>query len=173
MLRFDEMINHTNEQVGRLTAFLVIPLVAVVIYEVFARYLFNAPTVWAFEVTTFIYGIHYMVGLGYTLKQQGHVSIDIVEATLPAKTRAILRIIVGFILFLPTVGFLAYGSVRYALNSWQSMERASTSWAPLLAPYKTFMAIGFILLLAQGIAAIVQNWRELRQLSTNSEGDDQ
>ncbi len=171
MLRFDEIIDHTNERVGRITAFLVIPLVAVVIYEVLARYLFNAPTVWAFELTTFIYGIHYMVGLGYTLKQQGHVSIDIVEAKLPTKVRNLLKIIVGFILFIPTVGFLTYGSARYAVNSWQSMERASTSWAPLLAPYKTFMAIGFILLLIQGISTIIQSWRELRQLtSSKSEG---
>ena len=41
-------------------------------------------------------------------------------------------------------------------------ERASSSWAPAVYPYKTIMAIGFILLFLQGVAKLIQDFRALR-----------
>ncbi|MFY9942009.1 MAG: TRAP transporter small permease subunit, partial [Desulfobacterales bacterium] len=59
-------IDTFNKKEGEITSLLVLPLLAVVIYEVFMRYAFNAPTIWGFEVTTFLYGIHFMFGYAYT-----------------------------------------------------------------------------------------------------------
>ncbi len=42
---------------GELTSFLIYPLLIIVVYEVFMRYVFNAPTTWGFEATTFLYGL--------------------------------------------------------------------------------------------------------------------
>jgi len=162
MLIVEKSINSLNEKVGYFTSFLVIPLVVVVAYEVVMRYLFNAPTVWAFEATTFIYGVHYMLGIAYTHKHDGHVAIDVFEARLPQKARTVLRVIVNLILFMPTVGLLSAWSVIYAATSWQNWERASTSWAPPLYPFKTVMAIGFILLFLQGVAKLIADIRALR-----------
>ncbi len=152
-------INNLNENVGKLTSYLALPLIIVVIYEVLMRYLFNAPTIWAFEATTLIYGCHFILGFGYAHKHNGHVSIDIFEARLPNRLRTILRIIVNLVLFLPTVGMLAIWGVIYATTSWQNWELASTSWAPPLYPFKTLMAIGFVLLLLQGIAKLIGDIR--------------
>lgn len=163
MLKLAQGIDALNEYTGRLTAYIILPLVLVVAYEVFARNLFNAPTIWAFEATNFIYGVHFVLGFGYTLRHEGHVAIDVFEARLPARPRAILRLIAGVILFLPTVGLLAYGSVRYARDSWGHLEKASTSWAPALYPYKTLMAVGFVLLLLQGVSRLIHDWQALRQ----------
>ena len=55
-------IDRFIEKQGELTSFFVYPLVFIVIYEVIMRYVFNSPTVWGFEATTFAYGIHYMFG---------------------------------------------------------------------------------------------------------------
>ncbi len=41
------------------------------------RYFFNSPTIWGLELTTFIYGVHFVMGFGYTEKYDGHVSVDI------------------------------------------------------------------------------------------------
>lgn len=162
MLKIAQGIDTLNEYTGRITAFLILPLVLVVAYEVFARYLFNAPTIWAFEATNFIYGVHFMLAFGFTLKHNGHVAIDVFEARLPTRARAMLRLVVGVVVFLPTVGLLAFGSIRYALDSWGHWERASTSWAPALYPYKTLMAIGFVLLFLQGISSLIHDWRTVR-----------
>lgn len=163
MFFIEKSINGLNEKVGYYTAFLVIPLVLVVAYEVFMRYAFNAPTVWVFEATTLLYGTHFMLGIAYTYKHDGHVAIDVFEARLPEKPRTILRLIIGLLLFLPTVGMLSIWSVIYASDSWGNWERASTSWAPPLYPFKTLMAIGFILLFLQGVAKLIQDFRSLKE----------
>jgi len=164
MLMVEKGINGLNERVGIYTSYLAIPLIVVVAYEVVMRYLFNAPTVWAFEATTFIYGVHYMLGIAYTHKHDGHVAIDVFEARLPKKPRTLMRIIVNLVLFMPTIGLLSAWSVIYAADSWQNWERASTSWAPPLYPFKTVMALGFVLLFLQGVAKLSADIRSLRSL---------
>ena len=55
---------HSTSSRAKVSSLLVLPLLLVVIYEVIMRYVFNAPTIWGFEATTFLYGIHYMLGSG-------------------------------------------------------------------------------------------------------------
>ncbi len=52
---------------GRITGWLIIPMVLSLVYEVVARYFFNAPTVWAYDMTSFLYGAFFMLGAAYTL----------------------------------------------------------------------------------------------------------
>jgi TRAP-type mannitol/chloroaromatic compound transport system permease small subunit len=158
----ENSINSLNERVGKLTAYLIMPLFAVVVIEVFMRYLFNAPTIWAFEATTLLYGCHFALGFAYTYKHDGHVAIDVFESRLETRPRTILRIIVSLVLFIPTMGLMAMAGIRYAANSWENWELASSSWAPPLYPFKTIMAIGFVLLLLQGIAKLISDFRSLK-----------
>lgn len=162
MLKLEQALSALNEKIGFLSSFLILPLVGVVGFEVVMRYGFDAPTVWAFEMTTFLYGMHYMLTLGYAHKYDGHVAIDIFEAKLPKKPRALVRIISNLVIFIPTIGLLTIWSVIYASTSWQGWERASSSWAPPVYPYKTIMAIGFLLLFVQGIAKLIHDIRSLR-----------
>lgn len=162
MAAIDQGIDALNDKVGYYTSFLAIPLILVIVYEVVMRYVFNAPTLWAFEMTTFIYGVHFVVGFGYTLKANGHVAVDVFESRLPSRARLVLRIASYAVLFLPTTGILAVGSILYAADSWSVWERNSTSWAPALYPYKTLMACGFVVLVLQGVARLVADVRTLR-----------
>ncbi len=158
-------IDTLNEKVGYYSSFLILPLVAVVGYEVLMRYGFNAPTIWAFELTTFLYGIHFMLSFGYAHKHDGHVAIDIFESRLPPRPRTILRTVVNLAIFMPTVGLLAVWSIIYATSSWKMGELASTSWAPAIYPYKALMAFGFVLFFLQGVSKLIQDIRSLRSHS--------
>ena len=158
-------IDTLNEKVGFYGALLILPLVAVVIYEVFVRYVFRAPTSWGFELTTFLYGINYMLALADALRTNTHVSIDIFESRLAPKNRAILRIITNICLFIPAIGFMAFGSLKYAITSWKIWEHASSSWGPAIYPYKTFMAVGFVLLFLAGISKLLQDIRSLKTIN--------
>jgi TRAP-type mannitol/chloroaromatic compound transport system permease small subunit len=155
-------IDALNEKIGVYGSYLILPLVGVVVYEVFMRYVFDAPTSWGFEMTTFLYGVHFMLALGFAHKHDGHVSIDVFEARLPARMRTKLRIISNLVIFIPTIGLLTIWSIKYAATSWGFWERASSSWAPAVYPYKTLMAIGFVLLFLQGIAKLIQDFCALR-----------
>lgn len=159
-------INRLNSTTGRLVSYLTVPLIIVVVYEVFMRYAFNAPTVWAFEATTLMYGCHFVLGFAYTHQHNGHVAIDVFETKLSPRPRTILRIVINLLFFVPTIGMLSFYAIRYAITSWQMLERASTSWAPPLYPFKTIMAIGFVLLFLQGIAKLIE---DIKSLSNSDE----
>lgn len=162
MFKPEQAIDALNEKIGLTTSLLAVPLVAVVVYEVIMRYCFDAPTTWGFELTTFLYGAHFMLGFAYCHQHDGHVAIDVFEAKLPRKPRTILRLITNLVIFLPVVGLFSIWSVKYAITSWEQLERASSSWAPPIYPWKTVMAIGFVLLLLQGISKLIQDFRSLR-----------
>lgn len=162
MQTISRALDALNEKTGFYSAYLVLPLVAVVVYEVFMRYAFNAPTSWGFEMTTFLYGMHFMLALGDTHRVNGHVQIDIFESRLNPKNRTILRIITNLFLFIPTMGCMMIWSIKYAITSWSMFEHASSSWSPAIYPYKTVMAIGFVLFFLAGVSKLLQDFSTLR-----------
>lgn len=164
MIKLDSAIDNLNEKIGFYAAFLILPLIGVVGWEVMMRYGFNAPTSWAFELTVFIYGVHYSLALAYAHKHNTHVAIDVFESRLSEKSRTILRIITNIVLFMPAIGLLTVYTSQLAFFSWQQWEHASSSWAPAVYPYKTLMAVGFILLLLQGMAKLIQDIRALKEI---------
>lgn len=155
-------INALNETVGFWASFLILPLIGVVAWEVLMRYGFSSPTVWAFEMTAFLYGTHYMLGLGYAYKYDTHVCIDVFTTMMAEKKRATLRLIMHVIFFLPVMGAFAMGAIIYASDSVANLERNSTSWAPSIWPYKIVMAVGFVILTLQGISKVCEDIRTLK-----------
>lgn len=142
---------------GEWTSLLILPLLLVVIYEVMMRYGFNAPTVWGFEATTFLYGIHFMFGVSYTDVTGGHVKVDIFTQNAPKKIQALLGSITTALLFLPVMACLTWYGFDFALASVIDLERNPTSWAPPIYPIKLIMALCLLFLLLQGISNLVKD----------------
>lgn len=142
---------------GELTSLLIIPLLGVVIYEVFMRYGFNSPTIWGFEATAFIYGMHYMFGISYTEAKKGHVQVDIFTSLAPRKVRALLSAMTTLFFFLPVMTCMTIWSGKFAITSVTGRELNSTSWAPPVYPFKVIMAICFLFLLLQGISNLIHD----------------
>ena len=141
---------------------LILPLIFVVLFEVVARKIFQSPTRWAFEVTVWFYGAHFMLGMAYTMLYDRHVRIDIIVLQFPQKVQLWLRIITFVVIFVPFVGALSYAAVKYALHSWSMWEHSWSAWKPPLYPYKTIMPIGLILLFAQGVASFIRDVYKLK-----------
>ena len=114
------------EKQGQLTSFLIIPLALIVLYEVVMRYMFNAPTTWGFEATTFAYGMHYMLGLSYMENAQGHVRVDIFISRLPKKVQAVIMIITYLLIFLPVYVLMTLAAAKFAHTSTVARELNST-----------------------------------------------
>jgi TRAP-type mannitol/chloroaromatic compound transport system permease small subunit len=132
-----------------------------VLFEVIMRYVFNAPTIWGFEATTFLYGIHFMLGLSFMERYGGHVRVDVLTSRLSEKTQAIMGIITYAVIFLPVYFLMTLGAIRFAYVSTASGELNSTSWAPPIWPIKIIMALSFLFLLLQGIATLLKHIRAL------------
>jgi TRAP-type mannitol/chloroaromatic compound transport system permease small subunit len=159
--KISSAIDTFNRKQGEWTSLLIIPLSLIVINEVMMRYVFDAPTIWGFEATTFLYGIHFMLGLAYTDVVDGHVKVDIFTSRAKPRTQAILTIITNLFFFLPVFSLTTIWAWKYAITSTQQLEHNSTSWAPSIWPIKLIMAVGFSFLLIQGISTVIKAINEL------------
>jgi len=150
----------TNKQ-GEITSMLCIPLLAVVVFEVIMRYGFDSPTIWGFEATAFLYGMHYMFGLSYTDVHDGHVRVDIFTSLAPKKVQAAINALTNLVLFLPVMTCLTIYTGKFAYTSTILLEHNSTSWAPPIYPFKIVMAVCFLFLLLQGISNLIKDLHTL------------
>ncbi len=160
--KLSKAIDGYSQKQGEATSLLALPLLVVVLYEVFMRYLFNAPTIWGFEVTTFLYGIHYMFGLSYTDVTGGHVKVDIFSSRASRKTQAGLNIFSTLVFFLPVMTCLTIWSIKFAQTSVAGGELNSTSWAPAIWPFKIIMAFTLLVLVLQGVSNLIREIQVLR-----------
>ncbi len=154
--KISSAIDAFNRKEGEWSALLILPLTIVVIYEVVMRYAFDSPTIWGFELTTFLYGVHFMLGLAYTDVTDGHVKVDIFTARAKPRTQAVIVIIANLVIFLPVFTCMTIWAWKYAITSTLQHELNSTSWAPPVWPIKLIMAVSFSFLLIQGISTVLK-----------------
>jgi TRAP-type mannitol/chloroaromatic compound transport system permease small subunit len=154
--KISTMIDAFSRKEGEFSALLILPLTIVVIYEVVMRYAFDAPTIWGFELTTFLYGVHFMLGLAYTDVTDGHVRVDIFTARAKPRTQAMIVIFSNLVIFLPVFTCMTIWAWKYANTSTLQHELNSTSWAPAVWPIKLIMAVAFSFLLIQGISTVLK-----------------
>ena len=162
MKKFVRAVDAFNEFFGKYVALLILPLVFVVVYEVIARKVFRSPTIWAFEVTVWLYGAHFLLGAAYTYLHDRHVRIDILSQKLPQKAQLWLSVITFVFIFVPFVGCLSYAAVVYAAHAWAVGEHSWSAWKPPLYLYKTVMPVGLILLFVQGLARFIRDIYRLK-----------
>lgn len=138
---------------GKIVAWLVIPNVFALVYEVIARYILKSPTIWSYEVTYFLYGTHFLIGAAYTLYIKGHIRIDVFHMHLPSRAKAAVDVLGYLFLFFPVMMALIYAGVEFTIQSWEMGEKSGLSpWRPYLYPYKAILVISFILIFLQGVA---------------------
>jgi len=65
-----EGIDRLNDWLGRIAAFLIYPGMLILAYEVGARYLFNAPTIWAHGTSQRIFAVYFIVGAPANLSRR-------------------------------------------------------------------------------------------------------
>ena len=142
---------------GEWSSFMIYPLLFIVVYEVFMRYAFNAPTTWGFEATTFLYGLHYMFGMAYCLRVGGHIRVDFLYDNLGRKGKSIVDILGYLILMLPVTIWITYGLFEYTMEAYVSQEQSGESaWNPLIWPFRAVWAIGCLALVLQGVSELLK-----------------
>jgi TRAP-type mannitol/chloroaromatic compound transport system permease small subunit len=146
-----------SEWTGRIFVWLIIPLTVVVVYEVISRRVFNAPNIWATEVTNYLYGPHFMLVAAYTLLYKSHVSIDIIYGRYSARTRGILDIITYLVFFFPFCLIVFYQGIIFAQTSWSIGETSESAALRIVPLIKTVIPVTFGLLLLQGLANFIRS----------------
>lgn len=148
--------------IGVIGAWVMAPLILSMVYEVLARHLFNAPTYWAYEVGYMLAGTGYLFGMAYCLRVGGHVRVDFIYDRLGPNGRAIVDIVGYSVLLIPGALWVTYGLVEYALEAYEYGEVSGESaWNPVLWPFRTVWAIGYVALVLQAFAEMIRSIRVL------------
>lgn len=149
--------------VGRAVAWLMIPLVGGVFYEVVARYLFDAPTIWAFDLTYILYGTIFMLGASYTLLKGAHIRTDMLWETFTDRRKGWIDLVTYVCFFFPALSMIFLSSIDDVWQSFQIGETSEqTAWRPIIWPFKGVVPLTALLLLIQGVSEAMKSLYAVR-----------
>lgn len=152
-----KLIERITGSVGFITSLIIIPLILATCYEVFSRYVFGAPTVWAFELGYIITGTHFLLGASIGLMKGAHIRIDLIYSRFSDRTKAAVDLFFYLALFLPFLLLLSESLFDYTLRSYLGGERSGASaWNPPIWPFRTLLTLGFVLLTLQVVAEVLK-----------------
>lgn len=156
-------IDKFTDWTGTIAALLAIPLVGAVAYEVTSRYLFNAPTTWAYDLTYMLYGSLFMLGAAYALHKGAHVRTDFYWDKFSTRTKGMIDTISYIVFFFPAFAMLGYIGWHEAVYSFGIGEQSDQSpWRPILWPFKAVVPLACLLLLIQGVSELLKSFYAAR-----------
>lgn len=149
------LVDWLNDRLGRLVALLLLPSIAITLYEVAMRYLFNSPTVWVNESVLILFGFYFLLGGAYALRHRGHVRVDVLLLMLPPRAQRTLEAFAQSV----TIFFLAiffWMSGAQALDSIAYLERSDSAWGPYIFPVLTAAPLAAALMILQALGLLVR-----------------
>jgi TRAP-type mannitol/chloroaromatic compound transport system permease small subunit len=158
LIRTVRVIDKFTDVSGTVVAWLNVPLVLAVVYEVAMRYLFNAPTIWSFDVTYMLYGTIFMLGAAYALLKGAHIRTDFFFERWSIRTKGIIDSTAYLVFFFPAIiTFLVVSWTEgwYAFQIGETSEQ--TPWRPILWPFKMVVPLACLLLLIQGVSETIKS----------------
>jgi len=110
------------DAVGGLCSIIMILMVLNVFYDVISRYFFNNVSIGMQELEWHLFAAMFMFGIGYTLKEDGHVRVDIFYDNLSENSQAIVNLLGSIFFALPITVLILYFGWDYANEAFQMGE---------------------------------------------------
>jgi TRAP-type mannitol/chloroaromatic compound transport system permease small subunit len=107
---------------GNFCSLLMLLMIINVFYDVIMRYFFNDVSIGMQELEWHLFAAMFMFGIAYTLKEDGHVRVDIFYETMSARKKAIINIFGSVVLALPMTLLIFYYSWDYTLEAYEMGE---------------------------------------------------
>lgn len=172
-------IDRINYRAGQIIALMMVPLIAVVVYEVLMRNSFSilqnagfedlarslglGPTLWVYDTSRMIAGMLFMAAAGYGLMRGVHIRADFLYRNWTDKTQATVDATLYLLFFIPSMIFFTIVASQFwwlAFSKGETMQ-IDSAWGPLLWPARTAMPVGAFLLLLQGIPEIFRAFHKM------------
>ena len=152
-------IDKFSKWVGNVVCWILMPLIFAMTYEVFARKLFLAPTIWAYDISRFLYGALFMLGAAYALSKGVHIRADFLYRNFKTKNQGKIDFWLYLLFYFPGLLVFLYMTIGFVGESIQRGEKGmDTTWMPYMWPIKTCLLVGIIFLLIQGISELFKSY---------------
>ena len=156
MKRLLYVIDTVNEWVGRVVSVWIVALIVVILYEVVMRYFFHSPTIWAHELSVYIFGAMWILVGGFALLRGRMVTVDVFYSRFSPRGKAIADVCT-FIFALAYTLALLWASWKLAWDSVLWNEHSETVWRVPYYPFRLTLPIATFLLLIQLISKFIKN----------------
>jgi len=152
---------------GKAVAWLLIVLILALTFDTFMRYLFDKPTVWAFDVSYLVGGTIMLMGMAWVTTRREQVRVDVLYAKYPPKVKLVVDAVLNIFLFIPLYSMLLQRAIPRAMYAFTNKEFSEVGfWRPLLWPYRWMLVAALLLWV---LAAIVWIVRDLHKLKTGED----
>ena len=159
MVKSINNIDKFSKRVGSVVCWILMPLIFAMTYEVLARKLFLAPTIWAYDISRVLYGALFMLGAGYALSKGVHIRADFLYRNFKIKNQGLIDFWLYLLFYFPGLIVFLYMTFGFVVESIQRGERGmDTTWMPYMWPIKTCLLIGIIFLLIQGFSELLKSY---------------
>lgn len=164
ILKIAALIDSVMDRIGRTSAWLALVMVLLTALIVLLRYAFRAGSISLQESVIYVNALIFVLGVAYTLKEQGHVRVDIFYRKLGDRGQALVDCLGCVFFLIPTMLYIIYASWDYVVISWQIREgSAETSGLPYVYLLKTSIIVLPAFLLVQGVSELCKRLHKLRE----------
>ena len=141
-------------------AIIMIQLVAVLL-----RYVFGLSFSWLNDSIIFGFAMIFMLGAAATLRDDGHVRVDILRPRFSPQARAIIEMIGAMAFIFPIGALILYAGAGSLARSWAGLEPFNESdGLQVKYLFKTLVPVFAVLMMAQGLSMALKAALSLRGL---------
>jgi len=161
------VLDNVSIWLGKAAAWLCIPMIFSLIYEVTLRYFFTAPTIWANDLTVMLFGVMFMLASPWCLRDGGHVRTDFFYHNWSTRTKAVSDIAHYVFLFFPAhIIFLELAWAYFAKSYMHNEVSPQSCWMPIIWPVKFAIPVYVVFTMSQGISEVIKCYYRFK---TNTE----
>jgi TRAP-type mannitol/chloroaromatic compound transport system permease small subunit len=166
MLKLARAVTRLNLWIGKVAAWLIVPIFLLLMADVIMRYLVGSAAIWTAEFAQLIFGGYAVIAGGYLLVERAHVNVDIIYGKFSRANKAVVDLATSFLFFLFLV-VLIWQGVDMAWDSAAKFERSSSLWNPHIWPVKIVIPVAALLLLLQGLVRVASDIRTVMGLDND------
>jgi TRAP-type mannitol/chloroaromatic compound transport system permease small subunit len=150
-------VDSLSTAIGKTYGWAILILTFTTSYEVFSRYMFGAPTDWAFDASYMLYGVLFMLGGAYALSRNSHVRGDFIYRAWKPRTQAGMDLVLFILFFFPGMLAFIYSGYGFAeLSRGMNEHSAASPNGPIVWPFKWLISIVGCLMVLQGIVEVIR-----------------
>jgi TRAP-type mannitol/chloroaromatic compound transport system permease small subunit len=170
LLKLEHLFNKFSDIIGMITATAMVLMILNVFYDVIMRYFFKSGSIAMQEMEWHLFSVIILLGMAYTLKEDGHVRVDIIYDKLSLRKKALINMLGVVFFILPIAILVGLSSINNAVEAFQSME---ISGDPGGLHYrwvvKALIPLSFLLLIISSLGFFIKNLNifNSNQLSTD------
>ncbi|MBN8920504.1 MAG: TRAP transporter small permease subunit [Rhizobiales bacterium] len=162
LLALSRGIDSINTRIGRAMSWLIVAAVAVSSVNAVIRKLFDMSSNAWLELQWVLFGIVFLLCAPWTLINNEHIRIDIVNNMLPAWLRNWIDLIGHIVFLLPLTVIMIVTSGPFFMRSYEIGEQSSNAGGLPQWPSKGIILVGFVLLFVQAISEIIKRIAVIR-----------